>query len=309
MQRTQFCPDSASGTSYQACPKSPDKVFHSPGFGDRLWFGAASRRTGTLRACLAWAICLALAPDARATTAAHLREELAAGAKVVLIDVRIPTAFAQGHLPGAINIPASLCSQKRLPPLGRVVVYDDGLGRQNSESLQAAAAALAQKPGITVDILEGGFAAWESAHGLTTRGRGIHHETLNYITYAQLKANKASDVVLVDLRKKTPAPPSSSSPQALAAAPEPLTDLGREFPGMTLAKSAADQALNSGGDARPLIVLIDSADGSAEAAARLLKAGGSRRYAILAGGELSLARKGQAGLQRSGLRSNPRSGN
>jgi rhodanese-related sulfurtransferase len=241
-------------------------------------------------------------------TAANLQQQLAGGAKVVLIDVRIPTSFAQGHLPGAINIPASLCSQKRLPPLGRVVVYDDGLGRQGSGSLQAAAGALAQKPGITVDILEGGFAAWEAAHGLTTRGRGIHHETLNYITYAQLKANNPSEVVLVDLRK-TPAPPSSSSPQALASAAEPPTDLGREFPGMAVAKSAADKALNSGGGTPSLIVLIDSADGSAEAAARLLKAGGSRRYAILAGGELSLARKGQAGLQRSGPRSNPRTRN
>ena len=144
---------------------------------------AASPFTATLRGCLCLG-CLALIVDAGAMTAANLQQQLAGGAKVVLIDVRIPTSFAQGHLPGAINIPASLCSQKRLPPLGRVVVYDDGLGRQGSGSLQAAAGALAQKPGITVDILEGGFAAWEAAHGLTTRGRGIHHETLNYITYA-----------------------------------------------------------------------------------------------------------------------------
>jgi rhodanese-related sulfurtransferase len=214
--------------------------------------------------------------------------------------MRPPTSFAQEHLPGAINIPASLCSQKRLPPLGRMVVYGDGLGR-DSDSLQAAAAALAEKPGITVEILEGGFAAWESAHGMTTRGPGVHHEKLNYITYAQLKANPANDVVLVDLRK-THAP--LPSPQTLAAAPEPLTDLSREFPGMALTKSTAGKVLNTGVGVPPLIVLIDSADGSAEAAARLLKAGGSKRYAILAGGELSVARKGEAGLQRSGPRAN-----
>jgi rhodanese-related sulfurtransferase len=240
-----------------------------------------------------------LTVQARALTVAQLQQQLADGAKVVLIDVRLPTSFAQEHLPGAINIPASLCSQKRLPPLGRVVVYGDGLGRESSESLKAAAAALAENPGITVEILEGGFAAWETAHGLTTRGPGVHHEKLNYITYAQLKASQANDVVLVDLRKPhAPLP----SPQALVAAPEPLTDLSQEFPGMTLTKSTADKVLSTGGGVPPLIVLIDSADGSAEAAARLLKAGGSRRYAILAGGELSLARKGQAGLQRSGPR-------
>ena len=262
-----------------------------------------SRFIGTLRVCLGAAICLAPNLDAHAVTVARLQQQLAGGAKILLIDVRTPTSFAQGHLPGAINIPASLCPQKRLPPLGHVVVYADGLGRESGESLQAAAAALAEKPGITVDVLDGGFAAWETAHGLTTRGPGVHHEKLNYITYAELKANKPNEVVLFDLRKPS-ARPAASSPQALAAAPEPLTDLSQEFPGMALAKSAADKALIPGGGATPLLVLIDSADGSAEAAARLLKAGGARRYAILAGGELSLARKGQPGLQRSGPRSN-----
>ncbi len=177
----------------QFAPQSQYAYMHQTQFSSvlstRTSSGVASRSAGTLRTCLGLGICLALALDARATTVANLQQQLAGGAKVVLIDVRIPTSFAQGHLPGAINIPASLCSQKRLPPLGRVVVYDDGLGRQSSESLQAAAAALAQKPGITVDILEGGFAAWETARGLTTRGRGIHHETLNYITYAQPHAD------------------------------------------------------------------------------------------------------------------------
>ena len=51
-----------------------------------------------------------------------------------------------------------------------------------------------------------------------------------------------------------------------------------------------------------LIILIDSADGTAQKRARALKAGGVRRYAILAGGELILARHGQPGLQRAGAR-------
>jgi len=48
-----------------------------------------------------------------------------------------------------------------------------------------------------------------------------------------------------------------------------------------------------------LVILIDSADGAAQEAARALKAGGARRYAILAGGELILARHGQPGMQRA----------
>ena len=49
-----------------------------------------------------------------------------------------------------------------------------------------------------------------------------------------------------------------------------------------------------------LVVLIDSVDGSSEAQARALKARGIRRYAILAGGELAIARKGRRGLARTG---------
>ena len=255
-----------------------------------------------LCAGLVAAFCLGSASEVRAITVARLQQQLAGGGKALLIDVRTPEAFAQGHLPGAINIPASLCPQKRLPPLGPVVVYSDGLGRGSSDSVQAAAAALAEKPGLSVDILEGGFAAWETAHGSTTRSPGLQKQQPNYITYAELKASQPAEVVLVDLRKPAAGSPNSPSPAATGTT-EPLTDLSREFPGMALAKSAADKALSTGGGAPPLLVLIDSADGSAEAAARLLRAGGTRRYAILAGGELTLARKGQPGLQRGGPRS------
>jgi hypothetical protein len=49
-----------------------------------------------------------------------------------------------------------------------------------------------------------------------------------------------------------------------------------------------------------LLVLIDSGDGKADEMARALKANGNKRFVILAGGEEMLARKGKAGLQRSG---------
>jgi rhodanese-related sulfurtransferase len=240
-----------------------------------------------------WAVCLAAA----AMTVSDLQTQLAAGAKITVVDVRGPALFAQAHLPGAINIPAEVCARKSLPPLGRVVVCGDGLGRDTAVTVDAAAA-LGKKPGITAEVLEGGFSAWESAHGMTTRLEGRRPEAFNYITYAQLKAAKAGDAILVDLRK-----PAAAAQPALAAAgnspSQPLTDLRLEFPGLSLAKSLTEAGAAAKSGAGALLVLIDSADGAAEAAARALKGGGHKRYAILAGGELILARHGQAGLERS----------
>ncbi len=236
------------------------------------------------------ALCASLVLPAGAMTVAALQRELAAGSKVTVIDLRQTSIYARGHIPGAINIPASLCPLKTMPPLGKVVVYDDGLGRRGQADLQTAAAALGQKPGITVDILSGGYAAWQSAQGLTTAGRGLRPETFNYITYAELQAADPGGVVLVDLRKLTKAVLKNSSG---------LTDLGREFPGRRVSASALAQTAGSA-EAAPLVVLIYSADGSAEAAARLLKARGNQRYAVLVGGELAIARQGRPGLERSG---------
>ena len=81
------------------------------------------------------------------------------------------------------------------------------------------------------------------------------------------------------------------------AASQALTDLQAEFPGKRLARSRAE-ALGSAAGAPPLVVLIDSGDGTAEAEARRLKAAGTHPAVILAGGELILSRHGQAGLQR-----------
>lgn len=219
---------------------------------------------------------------APALTVSDLQQQLAGGARITLVDIRSPLAFAQEHIPGAINIPASLCPLKKLPPLGKVVVYGDGLGRENPV---AAAASLAAKPGLQADVLEGGFAAWKNTQALTTRGAGFKRESFNYISYEQLKRLKPEGAVLYDLRKPVP-----------ASAPA-LTDLKAEFPAMQQAKSRAD-AVRHAADASSLMVLIDSGDGTSEQEARRLKLGGTHNYVILAGGELILARHGQAGLQQ-----------
>ena len=77
-----------------------------------------------------------------------------------------------------------------------------------------------------------------------------------------------------------------------------MTDLTREFPGRQVRRDLG-QNVGAAGETR-LVVLIDSADGSAEDAARLLKAKGAHRYAVLLGGELTIVRKGKPGLERAG---------
>jgi len=236
--------------------------------------------------------------SASALTVAGLNTQLAQGAKLTVVDVRSTALFTQGHIPGAINIPAALCSQKNLPPLGKVVVCGTGLGRDAEEN--AAAIALARKPGLSVEVLEGGYAAWQSVQGLTTQARGLKPEALNYISYAQLKAAKAEDVVLVDLRHQAAAKPNATTTNPAA---QPLTDLAQAFPGFKVRQSpfsAKPQTASAGAGSGtlPLLVLIDNGDGTAVETARTLQGGGIKRYAILAGGELILARQGQRGLQR-----------
>lgn len=235
-----------------------------------------------------------------AITATDLEKRLAQGEKLTVIDIRGPSLFAVGHIPGAINVPASICAQRKLPPIGKVVVCGQGLGRDETA---AAAAALAAKPGLTVETLEGGFAAWESAHAQTTAPPGLTAETLNYISYADLKAAKADSIVLVDLRQPV-APTRQAAGRNGSQANQPVTDLAQEFPGKSVIRSPFDlppsRQVAGKNPSSALLVLIDNGDGTAEDMARILKANSIKRYVILAGGERILARKGQPGLQRSG---------
>jgi len=137
---------------------------------------------------------------------------LDAGEKITFVDLRSKVLFQQGHVPGAINVPAALVPGKQLPPLGRVVVYDDGLGR---DTAAAAVIALNQKPGIRAEVLDGGFATWESARATTTKAAGMKPEETSFITYADLDRVQSADVVLVDLRKE----PVQSRQAAADAAP------------------------------------------------------------------------------------------
>lgn len=234
---------------------------------------------------------------AHAISPTQLQKEMAKGAKVTIIDVRNTDVFQQAHIPSAISLPAALCSAKNLPPLGRVVAYDGGLGNNVVES---AVAALNAKPGIRAEILEGGFAAWEALKIGDTRGRGVEKQVLPMVTYQQLKTNMTDDIVLVDLRKSRPVAKGAKSAEEAA----PLTDLHAAFPQARVEKSAFNVAGKkksaSGETMAPLLVLIDTGDGTSEEMVRTLRANGITRFVVLAGGEEIIARQGQAGSKRSG---------
>ena len=242
---------------------------------------------------------------ALAITPSEVRQQLDAGKKMLIVDVRATTLFKNGHIPNAINIPAALVPEKQLPPLGRVVVYDEGLGQ---DAAQTAAAALNRKQGITAEALEGGFAAWQMTPSVTTQSGGLRPEALPLITYQELKQKTNADVVLVDLRQ----PRSRASARAAETrAAAPLTPLQSEFPHARIAHSpfnaaAPTQARAARSTTPPLLVLVDNGDGQAEEMARALKAGGHTRFVILAGGESILERKGERGLQRAGATFNVR---
>ena len=79
----------------------------------------------------------------------------------VLLDLRDPTAFASGHLIGAINVPlADLGSWSVNLPRGTVILLIDGDGTMSYQ-----AADTLQRAGFEGYAIEGGLAAWVDTYG------------------------------------------------------------------------------------------------------------------------------------------------
>ena len=102
------------------------------------------------------------APAAPAITtlpAAELADLVAAG-EVRLIDVRSPQEFAEGHIPGAVNMPVESFDPAAVPQdVGVETVLYCRSGRRSA----VAADLLAGATGQPVLHLDGGILAWEAA--------------------------------------------------------------------------------------------------------------------------------------------------
>ncbi len=240
---------------------------------------------------------LLAATAAHAATPEQLDALLKAGSKVTVIDLRSTEEYQISHIAGSINIPHQLVAEKRLPPIGRVVVYCDGLG---STYAPECAGALNTKPGIQAEVLEGGYAAWRTFTNVTADSKPVSLEQARTITYEELKATKGEGVVLVDVRKGQQAAASGKPRLNLAAFRQ------QSLPGSTTLTDPAAQLRNLKGRGKgfkrapSLYVVIDDDYQSAIKTAERIKGMGYQRVVVLAGGEEIIRREGRTGMGRQG---------
>ncbi|MBE2221168.1 MAG: sulfate permease [Anaerolineae bacterium] len=82
------------------------------------------------------------------------------GERPFIVDVREPREFSQGHVPNALSVPLAniLSNEWQIPPTQQITLVCRS-GRRS----RRAAIALNKKGVNTIQILEGGMAAWEAA--------------------------------------------------------------------------------------------------------------------------------------------------
>lgn len=236
----------------------------------------------------------------------ELADRIVSGQVRFLIDVRRTHSYVEGHIPGSVSIPLEHLQSRRLPPIGEVIVYGDGMGQMDmDEAIQA----LEEKPGIDPILLDGGYAAWETRSGVTTASEAFRKRSDPTITYQTLQANEDADLVIYDLRNGEVASRESlrdhfpnarigrGSPEALLPAQR-----GRSGEGASLLAASSQNPLlkRDAPMADELVVLVDDDHSSAAAMAQRLRAGGMKRVAVLAGGEFTMEFSGREGFERRG---------
>lgn len=235
---------------------------------------------------LLFALATGLTP-ALAVTPQGLQQEIDAGTRLTIIDIRPNAVYRKSHIQNAINIPANLIGKKRLPPLGRVVIYNDGI---DLETLDQAVAALNTKPGIQAEALEGGFTAWSSGQKVIQRKSGLGSSQIKSITYQTLVSmvEAQQPLALVDLR-------AGDEQEALAdhfpgvPVVDPIHDVRENTKKMEIGSEILSIIPKQNLD---VLILIDDGDGLADRVAEKLHAAGTKRLAILIGGERALEVRG-----------------
>lgn len=270
-----------------------------------------SRPLVLLLACTAVAVLHGMSPS-------DLSARLAAGERLLLVDLRSQGLYAEGHIPGAINVPLPFLGHKQFPAAHTVVLYGDGLGM--IDEAKGVEALRASQPGLQVEVLEGGYVVWNAETRLTTAAPGVRTERLPFITYQQVLDAPKRDMVILDLRPvTTPASAAAGArtPARAAAANEP--DLVGAFARKlgvpvvtsagTAARTAASTAVTPGtpsraaaapatADASKLLVLVADSEAAASETARELRARGQYRFTVLAGGTESIRHEGRIGTGR-----------
>ena len=90
---------------------------------------------------------------------------IAQGMPLRLVDVRSPSEFASGHLPGAVNLPLEVLTPGSFESGERIVLLCQGgtRARMAQQTLRSA--------GVAACVLCGGTAAWRAA------GRAVERDT------------------------------------------------------------------------------------------------------------------------------------
>ncbi len=103
-------------------------------------------------------------PNVREVTVEQLDAARSTGTKV--IDVRSPQEYAQGHVPGAVNVPLEelLAAPASAAPDGAHVVCQSG--RRSAEAVHAL-----QQAGVAALSVTGGTAAWIDSGRETEGGK------------------------------------------------------------------------------------------------------------------------------------------
>ncbi len=221
--------------------------------------------------------------SAQALTVNELRSRLDNQQTLTIIDIRLPVSFSQAHIPGAINMPYSSIARKKLPPLGMVVVYGDGIDMTVTRN---AVAELNRKPGINAEMLQGGFPAWSAVQQSNYTNTGMQAMQVPEIGYKKLKQliTENNDITLVDLREEDGVSLRTEFPQ--------VESINAKQQDIKIKVNAV--LTHHGKNNHRLLVLIDGGDGVvAEAVAIRLHAAGIKRLAILTGGEDALQTKGE----------------
>ncbi|MBI1921557.1 MAG: hypothetical protein HYS23_10830 [Geobacter sp.] len=91
------------------------------------------------------------------------------GSGLWLVDVRSEAAFEEGHIEGAVHIPAGVLATRRLPKGKIFVLVDDGLGLRKGRE---AADFLLKNGQEKIYLLDGGMAAWQG-EGYPMAGKSV----------------------------------------------------------------------------------------------------------------------------------------
>jgi len=238
-----------------------------------------------LIACLG----LLLTQFSYAITAKALKRKLNQGEDITVIDVRLNAIYQQGHIHNAINIPASIIEHKKLPQLGDVVIYGDGI---DDEGVDEAVMHLNEKPGINAEVLKGGFSAWSAKNSTVQRKSGLSPNQTKNITYKKLQKMvlKGKSVILVDLRVGT-AQESLAEHFPNVRIHDPISSSQEDILGANVTSEILAGIPKRN---RNVLVLIDDGDGVSETVANKLHAAGVKRLAILSGGEQALQARGES---------------